>query len=225
MDLAIAEVASRAAEAHADETAASLTLALSVGIPGWQPHATGTLAGDASDTAVDTGHPLLVELRAQFSSARADEVRAHADAIPTPSLGLTAFTTTTPEGLGLAGGISIPLPVFDKNQGAVARARAEAHHADLELAATTIELSGALQAATRDLAARKDALTHFQADALQRLAKVREMAEVSYKSGQGGIVELLDALDAITEARLRELELRLDVAQASLAVRRASRGR
>jgi cobalt-zinc-cadmium efflux system outer membrane protein len=226
IDLAIAELASRVSEARADETAASLALAVAVGVPAWQPQASGTLAADVPAAAApDRAHPLLAQIEARFASARADEARAHADAVPTPSLGLTAFTTTTPEGLGLAGGISIPLPLFDKNQGAVARARAEAHRADLELVATTIELSGELAAATRDLAARQDALTHFQADALQRLAKIRDMAEVSYKSGQGGIVELLDALDAITEARLRELELRLDVAQASLSVRRASRGR
>jgi cobalt-zinc-cadmium efflux system outer membrane protein len=117
------------------------------------------------------------------------------------------------------------LPLFDRNQGAIARARATAHQAELELAATSVELAGALDQATRDLAARRDALAHFQAGAMQRLTKIREMAEAAYRSGQGGIVELLDALDAITDARLRELELRATVADAELAVRRASRGR
>jgi outer membrane protein TolC len=51
------------------------------------------------------------------------------------------------------------------------------------------------------------------------------MAEASYKNGQGGIVELLDALTAITDAKLQELELRQAVANAGLAVRRASKGR
>jgi outer membrane protein TolC len=51
------------------------------------------------------------------------------------------------------------------------------------------------------------------------------MAEASYRSGQGGIVELLDALDAITEARLREIELVTAALDAELDVRAAAHGR
>jgi outer membrane protein TolC len=51
------------------------------------------------------------------------------------------------------------------------------------------------------------------------------MAESAYKSGQGGIVELLDAVDAITDAKLRELELRQAVIDGELDLRRATLGR
>jgi cobalt-zinc-cadmium efflux system outer membrane protein len=113
--------------------------------------------------------------------------------------------------------------MFDRNQGAVARAKAETHRAELELAAKQTELSTELDRATRVLGARKDALARFQSG-LAHLADVRTMAEAAYKSGQGGIVELLDALDAIADARLHEVELRAAVADAELAVRRASVG-
>jgi len=227
IDLAIAALGSRVDESHADEQVASSALAVAIGIPGWQPHAAGALVAEsaAPQAVVDAAHPLLAVDRAKHAAARADEERAHADAVPTPSIGVQTFTTTGPQGLGVAGGFSIPLPLFDRNQGAVARARAAARQAELELAATSVELAGALEQATRDLAARRDALAKYQTSAMQRLVKVREMAEAAYRSGQGGIVELLDALDAITDARLRELELRATVADAELAVRRASRGR
>jgi len=88
-----------------------------------------------------------------------------------------------------------------------------------------LELAGEVDRATRVLAGRRDALAHFQADTAERLPKLRTMAEAAYRSGQGGIVELLDALDAITDARLRELELRAAVASAELALRTAARGR
>jgi hypothetical protein len=39
------------------------------------------------------------------------------------------------------------------------------------------------------------------------LPRVRQMAEASYKNAQGGIVELLDTLDAISEAKLHDIEL------------------
>ncbi|HEX2691576.1 MAG TPA: hypothetical protein VHN14_33420 [Kofleriaceae bacterium] len=51
------------------------------------------------------------------------------------------------------------------------------------------------------------------------------MAEASYRAGQGSIVELLDALDAITEAQLRDIELIAATLDAELDVRAAARGR
>ena len=65
----------------------------------------------------------------------------------------------------------------------------------------------------------------FEADAIERLPRVRTMAEASYRAGQGSIVELLDALDAITEARLRDIDLVATALDAELDVRAAARGR
>ena len=225
IDLAIAELASRVDEAHAATAAAAGDLASAVGAPGWRPHALGDLDAPDAPAALDPDHPMLAADRAAHTAAIAEIGVAHADATPTPSFGFHAFTTSDPSSLVLSAGVSIPLPLFDKNRGAIARAQADAERTDLELAARHIELATALDRASAVLVTRRDAARRFQADALQRLAKLRVMAETSYRSGQGGIVELLDALDAITSARLRDLELRAGVAEAALEVRRAARGR
>lgn len=223
-DLELASLTSRLDSAHVTEQAASSALAIAIGTPAQPFHAVGTLDATATP-ALDANHPLLATLHAELAAAHADEVRAHADAVPTPSLGVSAFTTNGPEGVAVVAGITVPLPLFDRNQGAVARARAEARRSELELAATETELGGELARATRELSLRREALARYQGDAMHRLTKVREMAEASFKNGQGGIVELLDALTAITDAKLQELELRQGVAEADLAVRRASKGR
>ena len=70
----------------------------------------------------------------------------------------------------------------------------------------TTELSADLARAVAILEARRAAAARFQADAIERLPRVRTMAEASYRAGQGSIVELLDALDAITEAQLRDID-------------------
>lgn len=224
IDLELASLTSRLDDAHVTEQAASSALAILIGMPSLPIHASGTLDVVAKP-GLDAGHPLLQTLRAQIEAAHADETRAHADAIPTPSLALSAFATDGPQGVAVIAGFTIPLPLFDRNQGAVARARAEARKSELELEATAKELGGELARATRELSLRQEALAHYQGDAMHRLAKVRDMAEASFKNGQGGIVELLDALTAITDAKLQELELRQAVAEADLAVRRASKGR
>jgi len=227
-DLALAALASKRDEAVIAAAVASGALAQAVGLPDWQPRAVGAfqlpeLAAPAA--ALGTDHPELVAGVAAQAVARSEQAVAHAEAVPTPSLQLQGFGTTDPEGIALTVGISIPLPLFDRNQGAIARARAQEHAAELEHHATTSELTADLTRAIAIERARHAAATQFEADAIERLPRVRTMAEASYRAGQGGIVELLDALDAITEARLREIDLVAAVLDAELEVRAAARGR
>lgn len=227
IDLAIAALASRRDEAEADLGAASADLAGAVGVAGWAPRAIGVLEpGTAVPIAtVDSGHPrLAVDHQAEIV-AHAEHASARSAAIPTPSVGLQSFATTGPTGAAITIGVSIPMPIFDRNQGAIARARAEASRAALEHAADASELDADLEAARHLYLARHDALSRFRTDALQHLTRLREMAESAYRNGQGGIVELLDALDAITEAQLRDIDLRAAVVRAELAIRTAAKGR
>jgi cobalt-zinc-cadmium efflux system outer membrane protein len=231
-DLALASLASKHDEAVTDAAGASGALAAAVGIAGWQPRAAGSFEPPApppatagAGAAPGADHPDLVAGLAARTAAEKDEAAAHADAVPTPSLQLQGFGTTDPQGIALTVGISIPLPLFDRNQGGVARARAQQRAAELDHRATGDELTAELARATAALAARCDAVARFRAGAVERLPRVRTMAEASYKSGQGGIVELLDALDAITEARLRDIELVAAAQGAELDVRAAARGR
>jgi cobalt-zinc-cadmium efflux system outer membrane protein len=145
--------------------------------------------------------------------------------VPTPSLQLQGFGTTDPQGIAVTVGLAIQLPFIDRNQGAVARARAQEHAAELDHRATAAELAGDLARAVAIEHARRVAAAQFEADAIERLPRVRAMAEASYRAGQGSIVELLDALDAITFARLREIELVAAALDAALEVRAAARGR
>jgi cobalt-zinc-cadmium efflux system outer membrane protein len=229
-DLALAALASRHDEALTDVTAASGALAGAVGIAGWQPRAAGpfeppTAPVAAAAAAPGADHPELVAGAAAVTAARHDEAAAHAEAVPTPSLQLQGFGTTDPQGIAVTVGVAIPLPVFDRNQGAIARARAQQRAAELDHRATGAELTAELAHATAVEAARCSAVARFRADAIDRLPRVRAMAEASYRSGQGGIVELLDALDAITEAHLREIELVAAALEAELDVRAAAHGR
>jgi cobalt-zinc-cadmium efflux system outer membrane protein len=226
-DLAVASLASKHDEAVTDVTAASGALAAAVGIAGWQPRAAGVFEPPAVATAAEPAadHPGLVAGVTAQAAAQRDEALAHAEAIPTPSLQLQGFGTTDPEGIALTVGVAVPLPLFDRNQGAIARARAQQRAAELEHRATGAELAGDLSRAIAVEAARCDAVARFRAGAIERLPRVRTMAEASYRSGQGGIVELLDALDAITEARLRDIELVTAALDAEIDVRAAARGR
>ncbi|HMG55174.1 MAG TPA: TolC family protein [Kofleriaceae bacterium] len=226
-ELALAAIASKRDEAGTGITAAAGALAAAVGIPGWLPRAAGGFEppAPASSAGPAAEHPALLAGVAAAAAARQDQAAARAEAVPTPSLQLQGLATTDPQGIALTVGISLPLPVFDRNQGAIARARAQQRAAELEHRAAGVELAADLARAAAVEAARCDAVARFRAGAIERLPRVRAMAEASYRSGQGGIVELLDALDAITEARLRDIELVASALDAELDVRAAARGR
>jgi cobalt-zinc-cadmium efflux system outer membrane protein len=226
-DLAVATIESRLAEATNDRLVATEELAEAVGIPDWHPHAVGVFrpSESALPGAVDPSHPALARPRAAETQAQAEEELAHVEARPTPSLALSGYKTNGPSGIGVTLGLSVPLPLFDRNQGAVARAHANAHAAMLERAVTTFELGVALERGSHVLGVRREALAKFEADAIARLPKLRTMAEDAYKSGQSGIVELLDALDAISESRLRDIELVQAVIDTELDLRAAATGK
>jgi cobalt-zinc-cadmium efflux system outer membrane protein len=177
------------------------------------------------DLTLGADHPELVAGLATQAAARAEQALAHAEAVPTPILSLQGFGTTDPQGIALTVGLAIPLPLFDRNQGAIARTRAQERAAELDHRATGAELTADLARALARAEARRAAAARFKADAIERLPRVRAMAEASYRTGQGNIVELLDALDAITEAQLRDIELTAAALDAELDVRAAARGR
>lgn len=225
-DLALAALASRHDEATTDAAAAAAGLAQAVGLPTWQPHAVGTFRpSDPAQSALAATHPSLIAAAAARSAARAEQALARSEAIPTPSLQLQGFGTTDPQGLAITVGVSLPLPLFDRNQGARARARASLRAADLDQLATTSELSADLTRTNAIASARRAAVTRFESSAVDRLPQIRTMAEASYRAGQGNIVDLLDALDAITDARLRDIDLIAASLSSELDVRAAALGR
>jgi cobalt-zinc-cadmium efflux system outer membrane protein len=106
-------------------------------------------------------------------------------------------------------GASVPLPLFDRNRGDVARARAErdARTAELAAVARTIraEVTGA-DAAARLLTVRAEELTYgTPADTgsyLARADEARRIALGAYREGAVSLLQVLDAARAWGEARL-----------------------
>jgi cobalt-zinc-cadmium efflux system outer membrane protein len=225
-DLALATLDIRLSDAKTDVLAASASLAEAVGIADWHPHAAGDFRPGPEPPAgdVSAAHPSLAKPRAVAEQARAEEELAHAEASPTPSLVVASYGTSGPFGVGLTLGVQWPLPMFDRNKGAIARAHASEAAARLDAQATSFELTSQLARSREVLAARRATLVAFESGAVERLPKIRTMAEDAYRSAQGGIVELLDALDAIDDTRLRDIDLVEAVLDAELDVRAALSG-
>lgn len=201
-------------DARGDLSDAQGHLAVLLGAPGWSPRASGPIVGakvdpldaDALWARTSESLPALVAARRDEDAAAAALRSAHRDAWPTPAFTAGVESTRDAQSTSALFGITIPLPVLDRNQGAVARARASGDAAALERKAVEAEARADLDRAVQVTAERRAAFADLDAGITADVPKMREMAETAYREGRGGILELLDALRSLTDARLARLD-------------------
>lgn len=217
------------ARAAVDDAGSRLGVLL--GHPGWSPRARGELEPAGVALSVQRAGELAkvsnAELRAarREASAAASEVDAASrEAWPVPSLGVGAIMTTEPRSVAGVVGVTLPLPLFDRAQGARAHARAEARAAEAESRARGAETRAEAERAARQLAMKRSSLVRLERSALTRLPALARMAEDAYREGAGGVVALLDASSAERELRLARANLAAEVMHAEIDVLAATGG-
>ena len=154
------------------------------------------------------------------ATARASRLRR--ENWPIPSITVGPAFSVAPASTTLQAGISIPLPLLDRNQGLIGRALVEAE-GQRSLAQAVdqrirIEVASAWQARARARAA----LEAFQQGGLHATTELLERAEVSYRVGSFAILDLLDAYRAVWDARAQALELEHTVAEAEADLEHAA---
>jgi cobalt-zinc-cadmium efflux system outer membrane protein len=117
---------------------------------------------------------------------------------------------------GLAVQVSIPLPVFDRQQADQKRALAEASRlrAERRLARTraTAEIAGL----HRQAEALRQAALDYRAGAVAASPDLVRVAEAAYRGGESGLLELLDAYRGALDAEMTALELELRAREARI---------
>jgi outer membrane protein, heavy metal efflux system len=192
---------------------ASGHLAALLGFPGWRPSADGRLEPGATPTDLDVlwdaaqhRRPALIAAERQQSVARGGLLVAERERLPVPSLSGGALFTRQDTGTSVFFGASVPLPLFDRNRGAIARATAEI---DAETRTVTAELAEAraeIERARAIFVSRRQTLATVENDLVQRVPTLRRMAEDAYREGQGSILELLDASRSLKDIQLLYLK-------------------
>lgn len=198
--------------ARADREDAAGHLAAVLGFAGWRPTATGTLDPVALPTdpaqlweTAQRQRPALVLGRARQAAAKAGLSMARRDGFPVPAIALGGVVTQNAGSAAVTWGLSVPLPVLDRNQGPIARASAEVEAQALGLEAEGDEAHAEIDRAARVLVMRREALGKLEREVTLRLPQLRRMAEDAYREGRTGILELLDAFRAMKELQVRHL--------------------
>jgi len=210
IDVEVRAAAARLAQARGDTEDTSGRLASLLGEPVLRPRASGDLRGfvgvaQAEPVAVDR-LPSVVAANRSIEAARAAVDVAKRDRVPTPTFGVGASFTTNSYTLAANLGVSIDLPIFDRNQGAIARAGAELDAVELERQATRVHAAAEVVRASDTLRAREQALAQYEDSVVAHLPELRRMANDAYQTGRGTILELLDTLRTADEAGGTEID-------------------
>jgi cobalt-zinc-cadmium efflux system outer membrane protein len=111
-----------------------------------------------------------------------------------------------PNDAALVAGFSVPIPVFDRNQGTRAAARSGLHRARHERRAAAARLAAELEATSQELAARHHEVSELGERILPTAQEAYEGVRRGYLQGLFRNVDVLDAQRTLFELRLRELD-------------------
>jgi cobalt-zinc-cadmium efflux system outer membrane protein len=112
--------------------------------------------------------------------------------------------------------LSIPLPVFDRQQAGQQRAAAEALHARGELGFARARAEGDLRGLHRQVERLVAASADYRARAVGESAELLRIAEAAYQGGESTLLELLDAYRGALEAEMTALDLEWKARQARI---------
>ncbi len=98
-------------------------------------------------------------------------------------------------------GISVPLPLFNRQRGEIAMAEADRSRAEAELAMASME-AAALRLRMRQLAAASRAMAASDDSLLRSAERVAAMATTAYREGEAPLATVLEARRTARETRL-----------------------
>jgi outer membrane protein, heavy metal efflux system len=219
---AAAQAAAELEAARAEETAARGTLAGLFGVSTAPEAVTGGLL-DLEPVTIDPEQSLEVRL------AEAERLRAEAEVGSQvaqgrldPAVGLGVRHVRETGDFALVGGVSMPLPIFDRNQGNVEAARSSVRAAEASLAGAMANARVRTQNAIIAVEAAEARVRALEGAAVPEAAEALRLAQLSYQEGRASLLELLDAQNAHRTAQLALVDARLALATATADLGRAA---
>jgi cobalt-zinc-cadmium efflux system outer membrane protein len=185
-----------------------------------------TLLGRASgQTPVDVSDPLKIPIpsaapaldqiqaraivvRPDLQAARLDQARSRADLRLQLAQGKVDYTMggeyrrqqgVNGTGNSLGFFLSVPLPVFNKNQGEIARVTAEEVQLQKQIDALQSQVSGEVVGAYREYETARQLIGDIEQDLLGLSQEARTTTAYVYQAGAGSLLDVLDAQRAFNE--------------------------
>jgi cobalt-zinc-cadmium efflux system outer membrane protein len=165
-------------------------------------------AGPAISRAL-TGRPDLVAARSAQQRAASELALQQAMRLPNVTFGAGYRRDFGENGLAVIA--SVPLPLFDRNAGGIARADAERRAATAAVRQAERRVSLEVQIAANTLAVMRARLASIESDYLQKAREARNSALAAYRSGATDLIDYLDAQRAYRDVQRAWQRAQFDV--------------
>lgn len=214
------EAALRAAEAA--DIAARRTLAGLFGTAG----EVGGVAGPLIPPSLPTIEPALtLEVRLAEAERIQAEAQLRQEQVARrldPSVGVGVRRLEQTGDTALVAGVSVPLRIFDRNQGNVAAAQASIRAAEARRAAAIAQATARIGNAGSNIAAAQARVSALETAALPQASEALRLANLAYRAGRLTLLELLDAQQALAATQNELIDARAALAEASATLVRAA---
>jgi cobalt-zinc-cadmium efflux system outer membrane protein len=207
--------------AQVEEVAASRELAALIGASGAMVKAKGRLPSEGPACTVERGlaeaearHPALEAARRAEALGQAELDLARRERLPVPTFSVGAALTHQQDS-GLAQfAVSVPLPLHDRGQGAIAEVSAANLARAAAQAALRAELAAALRKGHEAAVRLHAALVAHRGEVMAPLPELVGTAREAWRAGLASTLDLIELARAQREAALTELSLQRQLGEA-----------
>jgi len=184
----------------------------------------GELRREAQSSSAEELRQQALDLRPDLQALVKDQARSVADLRLQQAQGKVDYTVGAQvhrqygDALVNAGNslgifFSLPLPVFNRNQGEIERARQEQRQIEVKIRSLHVSIKNEVDNAYLQYVTARDLLGRIERDMLQQARDVRQTTEYSYRRGEASFVELLDAQRAFNDTMQSYNEARAEFAR------------
>ncbi len=177
---------------------------------------------DSVESALDR-NPALARQQDEIEQARAVVSLEKSDRLPVPAVtvGWQRFGGRTgSDRTALKAGVSLPLPLWDRNQGAVQRARFRLERARRRREAARVRLDTTLSKAYRSLVSAQNEAQTIAEETLPAAQSAFESVRQGYRQGKFDYLEVLDAQRTLFGVRRQQIQALSRYYQARVRVER-----
>ena len=159
----------------------------------------GAIGGQASALMADAIARRPDVIAAQRDVARADTETRLQRALRTPNVTVGGGYRRDFGTNAVVFGATVPLPLFNRNQGGVARAEAERQQAESRVRATELTVRLDVQQAANAVDVNRERVQYIEREYLTTARESRDIIQASYRLGAADLIDFLDAQRAFRD--------------------------
>jgi cobalt-zinc-cadmium efflux system outer membrane protein len=224
--LAVSEAREQLADARTSNTSAAADLGRLWGGGSADVRASGSLTGGRAATipanpdAAISKHPTIRAAALRIAEREAAYQLEKARRISDVNVGGGVRQLRDAGETAAVVGVSIPLPVFNRNQGNIRAAEERLDRARAEARGQESELRTQLTRSIAEYRGAKTRANDFDARTVAAAEQALGDTETAYRAGKKDLLEYLDARETLFEVERRQIRARADLMRASSSLKR-----